>query len=1345
MKVLWIILTAVILASCTRPEGETTKVSLNIPLDALKKSGKVGAMSSDDAEGFHISLNVSKGREPFFCGWDSKNGVATVGRCKFSPTSVEVQIPSGPNLIQVFYARDHENGTTFLYGETEEDISATRSTVVVNLTVIGDGNTGHATGRYIGGTAATPQFETGIMQLRYVPNTGSPPMLIAEKEMFGGWFDVFALQGVRIRYDVNGKSLGFIPANDYQPGGMTLLDFKGIAEGLTSTPPAPRRKAAESEDGSHWNIVGWFGPGVSSGHVTRTSTSACTGDLFSTCLYLDSGHKYGPKFLGPFIQTSDGYIKNLEVTGSRYLGFKPLPGGLDHLSGFRVIRLSNITDPDMMKKFFLDSEQWDCVAAAAEPGAQVTEIPKTALVDRGGWQSFAYDLETLASHQVVMLCPVHQKSGLAMKSAALYPNRYNDFGRGGYQGPYLYSSVAGGEQVMIGTRMAREVIQGACHPVTIGSYEGRGWTKIASADTHITLEVPAGKGQFFATDSECLSQTGGARTKTFVIGAGASDVSGYFLSSAADLEQVEIGMTTTSPDYKTNPLLTRTHASRLTLSGPATLSTDGECGRYEVRRMDHRSNPLVAPISENLAFSFVGSGLSAYEDAQCATAKSTFMIGSNQARMHFYMKKSASPASSVTVRFDKTAAPGLAKYQTNELTVASRSTNTDSRQASYVSLSFPDGSTLVPGRCYRARFKLMNAYHEEMPAAAALKFSYTVPQGRFYEMASGGYPCSGLSTNDFSFEPRVSSVDYWFYALAVPGEDVKPDSNGALPNLTLPENSGTIGGRWAHPVNFSGSSDFPVYLAPRFVRPSTDLIPWKNRVIGSHEFGSEQWIQLKTNITEKGELSCNRYLNDVWSSCDDQIDRVNRRLRWTLADAVQGSKYFLSASQGENWVTAEFDPVGVFGEKFTVVQCSEVMPAADHGQVLASTINARLTHSDTSNRRVCLRKGARFLMDTHISMGAGSALVGWRAGAHNESDGAVPDVYSGASNVNGHGIHILNHVGPGVILANLGMYTDATVSNHPTLRIENIESYSNATILISHVQLESWRGGHTAVRVKNIASSVQILFESVGIEANVVGGESPSTGLLVENSAAHLSFERGSITNESLTTDANGVPTLVEIRASAAGTYDSVLINESKMGGSANVVVLDGSEDLVDLTIRKTKIQAVSPSPLTSFFRQSGDGDLHIEHSQLSLTGGREAFLLEGSDWPGDLFLTSNIIKVRSDIPLMKIMSPLPPTLEWAGNHFQRDGAIPLNEGSSAPFIVSSTLTEDLLIEPIQNAPPVTVLGGQGANRICKPATGNFGWASPSLPGSYSVQGVFSDGNFVITPGIFPISSTCAN
>ncbi|OFZ11916.1 MAG: hypothetical protein A2Z20_02870 [Bdellovibrionales bacterium RBG_16_40_8] len=261
--VLLVILIGFFTTSCTRSLTKSTSISLVLPSgDSSNKVSSLEDPSPGDLSLTHFIANVSgPGINPvIFFSWDSHDGR------NIAPKSFIIDVPGGENrLVQVLavYKTNVSSSEQFYYGDASAAITQDTSlTVPISLL-----NTTAGEGRIVGHWSDTSSgAPTGKIVLKYTPvNTSGSPnkptMTIHHSEIFGGFFNVFALKDMKFDYELPGGVKMF--------GGSINIDSPSLYTATTTKIYVPRLYKRRGDTPATYElkeqteiVVGWFGSGA---------------------------------------------------------------------------------------------------------------------------------------------------------------------------------------------------------------------------------------------------------------------------------------------------------------------------------------------------------------------------------------------------------------------------------------------------------------------------------------------------------------------------------------------------------------------------------------------------------------------------------------------------------------------------------------------------------------------------------------------------------------------------------------------------------------------------------------------------------------------------------------------------------------------------------------------------------------------------------------------------------------------------------------------------------------------------------------------------------------------------
>lgn len=235
--------------ACTRATDNNTRLSLTLP------SVGEGAQSATSQLGYLV-INVSGPGIPntLVFPFDRKDDQAV-------SNSVVIEIPAGENrLVQALavYFDDVTKKFSFYYGDSTASLSGASASLALQVSsVTGAENavSGRVSGRYWNASSVAPSGEVSV---KYDPGSSKPQMIVERGFIVNGWFSLFGLAGVPLKYEIEGT-------------GEVL--FGGVARKLDDTYFGPSTSVLvaqipihqREEDGDFYleepsyHVIGWFG------------------------------------------------------------------------------------------------------------------------------------------------------------------------------------------------------------------------------------------------------------------------------------------------------------------------------------------------------------------------------------------------------------------------------------------------------------------------------------------------------------------------------------------------------------------------------------------------------------------------------------------------------------------------------------------------------------------------------------------------------------------------------------------------------------------------------------------------------------------------------------------------------------------------------------------------------------------------------------------------------------------------------------------------------------------------------------------------------------------------------
>lgn len=331
------------LGGCTRLAQESSKFTISLPAQKKMASKSATAQAVTGILG-HVVINVRGAgiQVPISLNFDAQESAD--GTITPVPPSVTIEVPSGSaRLIQVlaiYMDTATENGE-FYYGDTTTDLAGGEVSIGVPIALTGTGNVkgGRIAGRYFSADGSNP---TGILESRYQPPGGKPPMVIERSSMIRGWFGAFALESVPL-------DIVLAPSEEMIAQGfaMNSLTFSNDQKMKIKVPDRYQSFGGGGGENKHADaaVIGFFGPGVPANHrVCYTQANYTFTSLFtnssSTTPVVWSASSTNAADVTAQKDASVGVCSGLDLAAS-YLTVIPFNpsllsnwGGSEALSGF---------------------------------------------------------------------------------------------------------------------------------------------------------------------------------------------------------------------------------------------------------------------------------------------------------------------------------------------------------------------------------------------------------------------------------------------------------------------------------------------------------------------------------------------------------------------------------------------------------------------------------------------------------------------------------------------------------------------------------------------------------------------------------------------------------------------------------------------------------------------------------------------------------------------------------------------------------------------------------------------------------------------------------------------------
>ncbi len=282
------------LMGCSRSGSKTAQITINLPSaiqsrlqsqasSPLQRYGLPGPVmqqlpTSGTPQLVHAVINVTSTDlpAPVVMIWDASNMAGAIAPSATGVNfSVNVPYGSGRLFQALLVFKDDTGGMTFYYGDVTADVGSATDSVSIYATLQGT-STAQAmiAGRYL---TAADYGPTGHINMYYTP-TGKPAMIVDRTEIYGGWFNVFALTDIPFTYvatDLNNQTTmfggpvdtaSFGSGGTVAPTGSVAYDFVNLTWSLY-TPQGGNSCTPWSPCSGPMSglavVAGFFGPGVS--------------------------------------------------------------------------------------------------------------------------------------------------------------------------------------------------------------------------------------------------------------------------------------------------------------------------------------------------------------------------------------------------------------------------------------------------------------------------------------------------------------------------------------------------------------------------------------------------------------------------------------------------------------------------------------------------------------------------------------------------------------------------------------------------------------------------------------------------------------------------------------------------------------------------------------------------------------------------------------------------------------------------------------------------------------------------------------------------------------------------
>ncbi|MBX3023134.1 MAG: hypothetical protein KF799_15770, partial [Bdellovibrionales bacterium] len=287
---------AVLLCSmgCARGKGDTSRLSIGLPPTSVpsqhNKAQSKGITAFSTASLTHVIVNVSgsgiSGQR--LKVWDANDGHTL-------PTEFDIEVPSGNNrLIQVLavYEDDASGSMNFYYGDVTQSLNPGPQSATVVVSPLSNGATsigGQIMGRYLTAADSGP---TGVLNIKFLPSSTKPEMLIESTLMLNGWFSAFGLSNVAFRYEVNGETLWGEPVSlnsaVFDPNANSGAEWNRRVK--AALPVAIRADGGSSgyrPEEAQYYIWGYWGNAAAKAAAPWSTRSICKSGLSGTLSRMD--------------------------------------------------------------------------------------------------------------------------------------------------------------------------------------------------------------------------------------------------------------------------------------------------------------------------------------------------------------------------------------------------------------------------------------------------------------------------------------------------------------------------------------------------------------------------------------------------------------------------------------------------------------------------------------------------------------------------------------------------------------------------------------------------------------------------------------------------------------------------------------------------------------------------------------------------------------------------------------------------------------------------------------------------------------------------------------------------
>jgi hypothetical protein len=1100
-----------LLTACTRPQADTSKVSLTIPLSSAKNSSQ-----SLSATPNYIAINIAGGdKATIFCARDLERK-STEGPCSFTDTSVEISEVDNANnrLIQVLmvYNDSSNNTMSFKYADATVNLPSSSAIAISPVLVGGAQVGGNVRGRILSGVDTGP---SGLMTVLYPPENGKPPMIVQKVEVYSGWFDAFSLETTALDYVIDGVSIF--------KGPMTKAKFiaRAVESGYSS------RVYPETAGANDYQVFGFFSAGDSSLVSGKTAqTSNCTNaTAYLTC--------FSPnlRIRGPFRANSVGDYLTLTGSAPTTIAWNYLPGvDSTWFDGVAVYSATvDLTTADLDR--LVMSRGFNCDGFATTAGVQLL-----GAVAMGAPPQLSATLAAFpTSKRPLAVCP---KMGLKLKTAAAVLPQIDNNG-GCPECKYLRLEISSyaeslGDKYNLGIN--------GCYPISLGAYRGQG---AASSDNTypISLVVPDPTWAHFYNDSSCTSPVGGSLPLT--IAAGQSTTGPVFWMRPTTVgNDFEIAGTVSSDpsngfiayQKEYNKMNVLNPLTKLTMPTGPILSNICYEGTLSVTMQNGFSLPVpYGATTDNLS----GSNIVFGSDATSCAGSVSSALSQNM---------NSFPSDTFWFKAVTAGTVSVAATATSFDTSLATATAISSANLAAVKIRVTPLSSLTLNQCTEFRVELLNSNDIVVPAATAVQVN--LPPSDVYGYWASDANCNSV-TDNVAIPVMSSGRSVYFYS-----------TNTGTPSLNFASSSGAS-------FQLSPTISAPLDATVPWVKvASLPRFPKGYGSIGEHNFPITVGLSVPVGAT----LKCYQGYSPPMPSSSSWSDCGGRLSGTSIAFGVSGANdlgtspsdtTLIQATLGTKTAILALNKARIFGNtSFTKVSCGAVVPAGTFDS-LATAISG--------SSSICLEagvfaKGAGTAAG--ISLPSGKSLYG----KINTADGAPATVLQVNGSSGGIGVNLQSLSGS-TYISNIKF--DVSGSGTSRHAIYSNSGSSGTIVTFGNVfEISSTTGGSAnGITTSGLTGiSLNSTADIFNVASAISGGTSAGLNLAPSGNSSQIQFDKFTMTSTDISNGSVGL--LMAVPVSAPTSYINV-VNSEFSGAGAGIRALgqsvSGSVSL-ELSINQSKI-----------------------------------------------------------------------------------------------------------------------------------------------------------------------------